>query len=565
MAAIPKARVNGARTTRRKTTRHEVDRPPVNGDLLLDEPLLIPRASDRFTNSIPRDADPARVMNVLAAAFTGDLVAQSDLFERMEETWPRLAKNMLQIKQAVQKTDWEVVPYTPDGVEEPSPDAIAKADVIKQMLQGWRPDPETSDNGFEDAVFDLCDAIGKGISVQEIMWESRDGTILPFAAQWIHPKYYGFPFDSNRIHARPDFTTWQQFVPGKFLIARFKNRSGQTPIGFGLLRPLAWWWTALTYGRTWLMRFSELYGVPFRHAKYDPKMAPARKSELEAMMVNMGSAGYALTPTGTELDIHDFSSKGTLLPQDRIHDLANRECDILLLGQTLTTDVGNSGSRALGDVHESTKDDLFKGYRCFASDTLNYQLIGEVIRQNFGNDRELPYLRQREEADDDPVRDAQRDQILMDAGVEMPKMWLYDRHGIPLPESGEDVVKKQAPPMFDPNAMNNDPNNEPIPFKAKLGPKAVQQRLANNVMEKLTGVSETWLEPVRPVFERLVAMAIDGKVTDNQFVEALELASESMPALFKQLRAGEVQAALERAMGAAMINGGVDAMRLEKP
>lgn len=565
MAAIPKAkprtRRNGvaSKPAKLQTALTEIPRAPLIG--AADERLIIPRASDRFINSIPRNADPSRVMNVLANAFTGDLTAQSDLFERMEESWPRLAKNMLQIKQSVKKADWQVDPYTPDGVDAPSPEAQRKTDLIRAMLQGWRPDCETNENGFEDMLFDIVDAVGKGISVQELMWESRDGAILPRAAQWIHPRYYGYPFDSNRLHARTTDQEWKQFIPGKFLIASFKNRSGQTPIGYGLLRPLAWWWTGLTYGRTWLLRFAELFGVPFRQASYDPKgLTDARRTELETMMENAGSAGYVLTPTGTEFHIHDQSSKGNLLPQDRVHTLANAECDILLLGQTLTTDVADSGSRALGEVHEGVKDDMFAAYANFAADVINYQLIPEVIRQNFGNDAELPILHRAERDDSDPVQNATRDQILLSAGVAMPKTWFLKRHGIPVPEEGEEVIEQGS--QTQPN-QEDDMGRFPFPFKAKAGPKTVQAQLAKNVMEDLAGVSEKWLEPVKPVFERLVAMAYDGAVSDNDFEEALVLASEAMPQLFRQVRTGELQSALEKALGAAMLNGAVEAMRIE--
>ena len=41
-------------------------------------------------------------------------------------------------------------------------------------------------------------------------------------------------------------------------------------------------------------------------------------------------------------------------------DRADRYCDILVLGQTLTTEVGASGSRALGDVHSGVKHEVIE-------------------------------------------------------------------------------------------------------------------------------------------------------------------------------------------------------------
>ena len=45
---------------------------------------------------------------------------------------------------------------------------------------------------------------------------------------------------------------------------------------------------------------------------------------------------------------------GESLPQVALMNESDKACDILMLGQTLTTDVGSSGSRALGDVHANS-------------------------------------------------------------------------------------------------------------------------------------------------------------------------------------------------------------------
>ena len=90
--------------------------------------------------------------------------------------------------------------------------------------------------------------------------------------------------------------------------------------------------------------------------------------------------------------------------------------------------------------------------------------------------------------------------------------------------------------------------------RAEPGPR---DKLLNKVVEDLTGVSEAWLAPVKPAFVQLVSKAMDESVTDEDFVRAITKASNTMPELFDDLDTKTLQEAMERNMGAAMVNGAV--------
>lgn len=82
-------------------------------------------------------------------------------------------------------------------------------------------------------------------------------------------------------------------------------------------------------------------------------------------------------------------------------------------------------------------------------------------------------------------------------------------------------------------------------------------KVIDAALEELTGVEARWLGGVKPFFARLVRLAQDERVTDADFVKALEGASREMPELFGKMDAKAVQVALEAAMGAACVNGAV--------
>jgi hypothetical protein len=87
--------------------------------------------------------------------------------------------------------------------------------------------------------------------------------------------------------------------------------------------------------------------------------------------------------------------------------------------------------------------------------------------------------------------------------------------------------------------------------------------LAESVLsELLPDVSALWLAPVAPVFNRLVELAQDGRVTDEAFVEAIHDAALALPELFDRMGTEDLAEALEAAMGAATVNGAIARQRL---
>jgi hypothetical protein len=82
-------------------------------------------------------------------------------------------------------------------------------------------------------------------------------------------------------------------------------------------------------------------------------------------------------------------------------------------------------------------------------------------------------------------------------------------------------------------------------------------QLSASVLEGLTGVSREWLSPVRPVFERLAALAMSKQVTDADFIAALEKAQTQLPELFDLMDTEALESAFMNAISSAAIAGSV--------
>jgi phage gp29-like protein len=157
------------------------------------------------------------------------------------------------------------------------------------------------------------------------------------------------------------------------------------------------------------------------------------------------------------------------------------------------------------------------------------------------------------DAPEDAKALAERDQILLSAGLPMPKAWLYERHEIPVPAAGEEVIEGR--PSMGLGMPGERGTAEPA--ASAVNAKDAAGQLADNLLEDLTGVQARWLGGMKPVFVRLVQAAQAGTISDEDFIVAVERAHRQFPELFRHLDTMVLADRLEREMGAAAVNGAV--------
>ena len=387
------------------------------------------------------------------------------------------------------------------------------------------------------------------------------------------------------LHLPPELTqaggkSTGQWVPlprNKFIVAIAKRKTGH-PVGGSLLEVLSWFWIATQFNNEWWLNYTQLFGQPFRIGTYDPQRA-GLKDVLSDMLENMGSAAWAALPEGTKVEIIAAASGAGENAQKVFAQNSDTVCDNLILGQQLTSQTGSSGggSHALGKVQEGVRADVLRSAAEFAARGLNSQFIRPQIEMAFGETSELPWFMPNRDEAKDAVAMAQRDQILLSAGIEMPLTWIYERHDIPLPQPGEETIGGVAAAAqangAEPGGSSGgggQQQDDSVPAEtdsdvsaksfrtatAASAAKTGQAKLVDNVLEDLTGVEAKWLGGVKPYFVHLVQQAKDtAHITDDMFVAALRGASKQMPELFGKLGTHHVKTALEHAMASAAVNG----------
>ena len=408
-------------------------------------PVIQPKAQDRLYELIEREQLPGDVRDTLAGALTGDLPRQQLLFQAMIDTWPRLQKNLNEVSRAVASTPWEVKPYSMTG-DEPTDSAIDKARMVENSIRGMMPRAAHDELGERGLTKSLVHGYYMGHQVCEVFWDRNEDGTVPRSAKVVPPRYYDYPDDGeDRLMYLPHggyySSGFEEFPEHHFVIALNRGHSGHASIA-APLRALTGYWLAATFGLKWLLQFAQLYGIPFRWATYDDESV---RTKVCNMLENIGSAGWGAFPSGTDLQFVEAGKSAEALPQAMLLEMADRQCDTFILGQTLTTDVGDSGSRALGDVHQEVRAGVIQGVNDFVADIYTHQLIPSIIQLNYGNKDELPEYCATVEAPKDEIAMAQRDQTLISMGMAVSKEWLYDRHGVPMPEDGDDDIFSPQP------------------------------------------------------------------------------------------------------------------------
>lgn len=388
--------------------------PPSTLDTRPSSNFLVPAAQARWLAAGISQYTPQRVEQVFRMALAGDLSSQWEMFDLMEATWPRLSKNLNELKDfpvSLAAGDqpgtmrYIVKPFALQDAE-PSATAITRKKLVEEALWNMNPNPDSDENELEDTVRDIMDARGKGISVLEIDYQTRHTAagfaVVPRCTRWVHPDNYGYPtgknVESNRLMLKSGGSryggatgTFTPFPEHKFIIAVCKNKTGH-PLGAAMLHVLGFAWSSFNFTAEWRLNFAQIFGQPIRWANYDPNMSPADQAKLIAALANMGSNAYGAFPAGTQLELKESSKSSSDDPQASLMADADKMCDFVILRQTLTSDVSNDGgSRALGEVHERKEDGVKIGCAKWTAKVLK-QLIRSICILNFGDDSECPTL-----------------------------------------------------------------------------------------------------------------------------------------------------------------------------
>ena len=369
------------------------------------------------------------LINALDTARMGDVALGLRLFAEIEEVDSTLQCVANTRRLAVTGLDYEIVSAADVRTIEDRTLADEATVYVREQL--------TRLESFDDALEHMALAIGWNLAVVENVWERNsivDTVNVPNNRLRIDPT------EPDVIRVRtPDDAVGTPAIGHKWVVHTPRSVCG-TP----LVRSLMWASLTLHFASKlsfldWC-KFTEVFGMPVRWAKYHHRATEHEKSEMLAMLENMGSAGYAIFSEAVELSLIESSQRGTA-PYEALLAWIDRAKAKLWLGGNLTTDnTGATGSLAAASVQNEVRADLRDDDIKREGQTVRRQFIGPMVAFVFRRPVPLPYFRRIKPEVIDRVRESELFLKAQQAGVRVPKQHAYKTLGIPEPAVDEETL-----------------------------------------------------------------------------------------------------------------------------
>lgn len=374
--------------------------------------------------------NPVRLARILRGADMGSPLSYFELAEQVEERDLHYVGILGTRKRSVAQID-----VTVDAASDSAQDV-----AIADMLRRWIDRDELADE-----TFDILDAVGKGDSFTEIIWDQSEGQLQPLRLEWRDPRWFTY----DRIDGRTPLLRGGENGGGadaplpafKFIRHTVKAKSG-LPVRSGLARIAAWAWMFKAFTqRDWAI-FTQTYGQPVRVGKFGPSASAEDKATLFRAVANIAGDCAAIVPEGMAIEFIESKNvgPGSDLYEKR-SDWLDRQMSKAVLGQTGTTDSKQGG---LGDggnkVHDGIREDIETADCKALAATLNRDLVRTWVDLEYGPQKAYPRLRIARPKQEDVTSLVSALQTLVPMGMRVQASEVRDKLGLSDPDKAAELL-----------------------------------------------------------------------------------------------------------------------------
>jgi phage gp29-like protein len=377
-------------------------------------------------------------------------------------------------RQAVVARPWTVEPASPSRLDK---QAAALIDAAVKRIR------------FDRACQGLLGSVLTGIAVAEVIWEVAPLT-LPGVGQrdWIvprdirvrNPRRFVIGRDGAlRLRTRENPAQGETLPERKFILVRYWAEENEDPYGRGLGHDL--WWPVY-FKRNGVALWNALiekFGQPFVYAEYVPGTPKGDRDDLLVAIQNIARGAGLVVPQGSLVKFLEAGAGGGKsgdLHQAMVSTM-NSEISKIVLGETLTTEMGSVGSRAASETHDGVRDELADADADLLSAELGDTLLRWIVELNLPG-AGVPALWRKHEEEPDLQARANLDKTLFDLGFEPKDDYVAETYG----PGYQRKVKMAPPPMLPPAMDPNAPGGPPPPEFAEGddAPGQIAERLAQD-------------------------------------------------------------------------------------
>ena len=291
---------------------------------------------------------------------------------------------------------------------------------------------------------DILDATLFGFAPIEIIWGKVGNYILPLELKGKPPEWFCFD-DENQLKFRTKEHCWGEELPPRKFLCPQSNPSYENPYGERVLSRVFWSVTFKKGGLKFWGVFTEKYGMPHLIGKHPRGATKEETNTLADMLEEMVQDAIAVIPDDSSVEIQEANKSSSAAIYEQLIDKMNAEISKAILGQTLTTEIGSTGSYAASNTHFAIRQNIVDADKKLVEQTIN-QLIQWIYEINFVN-TEVPVFELYQEEDVDLTL-AQRDKILSDTGVKFTKEYFIKNYGL---EDEDFDIQENILPTATPN------------------------------------------------------------------------------------------------------------------
>lgn len=244
-----------------------------------------------------------------------------------------------------------------------------------------------------DLIKNALDALGKGFSVNEIIWDTSGSRWKPETFIYRDPRWFAYHKETGVLSLRDVYgMELKPLEPYKFIVHEPNLLSGKQ-ITSGLSFTALFYWLVKTYDVSSWAAFADRFGYPVRLGKYGRKATKEDIATLKRAVAAIGSDVGAVIPDSMVIDIIESktTANNATVYQD-IAEWADKQLSKLVLGQTASAE-GTPGKLGDSQDQQAVRQDILKADVRQLEQTLNRDLVIPYVTFNFGEQKQYPKLR----------------------------------------------------------------------------------------------------------------------------------------------------------------------------
>lgn len=295
------------------------------------------------------------------------------------------------------------------------------------------PSPATR---WHDVFWDIQQAILKGFSVLEIVWQVEDGYFVP--AQILERPQRRFVFSQDnklRLLTKDHPIEGIALDDRKWLLTKHMATQ-DNPYGIAVLSSCFWPYTFKHSGFKYFVKFCEKYGLPWAIGKYPAGTPKEQQDELADSLARMVEDSVAAIPDNGSVELIEAKGATGEPVSERLINICNREISKALTSQTLATEIQGQGSFAAAETHSDREQKCYLADRKIIVAKMN-QLLRWITDINVANAHPPTFSFYDEpEARKDWVEAIDNVRKIMDVPADFSHKILQ----IPKPKLGEQII-----------------------------------------------------------------------------------------------------------------------------